>query len=133
MVLGRDSGIVASTPWISVELWTPETSCTLPPIPLDPDAFEAPTVNLLNGLPVACANTYCYQLNEAGWVHYQDVPRMGSFSHHTSVDLEDGLYLVHGHGTDVLPVDGGEPREGFPLDRSRTAHCSIQVSHPGES
>ena len=88
------------------------------------------TVDLLQGLPVACHNTACYQLTGAGWLHYQDTLHTRQL--HTSAVLEEGLLLVGGSGssstTEVLPVDGGEAREGFSLNPSRQYHCSIQVT-----
>ena len=97
----------------SVELWSPGTSCSLPYLPRD---MSYPTVDLLQGLPVACYYDSCYQLTGAGWLHYQDTlhPR----SYHTSAVLEEGLLLVGGmfspSTTEVLPVDGGRPGRGSP-------------------
>ena len=87
------------------------------------------TVDILQGLPVACYYTSCYQLTGAGWLHYQDT--LHSRYRHTSAVLEEGLLLVGGYEsrstTEVLPVDGGEAREGFSLNPGRQYHCSIQV------
>ena len=138
---GRDSSVTAdcsSSPGLlvvggypdktstSVELWSPGTSCTLPSLP---SAMYGPTVDILQGLPVACYLTSCYQLTGAGWLHYQDT--LHSRRYHTSAVLEEGLLLVGGSEslftTEVLPGDGGESREGFSLKPGRKYHCSIQV------
>ena len=87
------------------------------------------TLDILQGLPVACHSTACFHLNATGWHTYQLT--LVSRIYHTSAVLEDDLLLVGGSNspstTEVLPGDGGEAMMGFSLDPGRKEHCSIQV------
>ena len=87
-------------------------------------------MDILQGLPLACYYTSCYQLTGAGWLHYQD--SLHSREQHTSAVLEEGLLLLGGvdspYTTEMLPGDGGEAWEGWTLDTGRKRHCSVQVT-----
>ena len=91
--------------------------------------MSSPTVDILQGVPVACYGTACYELTEAGWLHYQDT--LHAREYHTSAVLEEGLLLVGGYyspsTTEVLLGNGGQASEGFSLNPGRDTHCSIQV------
>ena len=91
--------------------------------------MDSPTLDILQGLPVACFRDACYKLTRSGWLHLQDTLHTRRF--HTSAVVKQSVLLVGGEDslftTEILSRNGEEAREGFSLHARRKFHCSIQV------
>ena len=112
------------------EFWSPEpkeVQCNLQI--LKRDMSYGPTINLLDGVILACFANSCDQLTKDGW---QTGPStIKSRRWHTSAVVPQGLLLLGGFDspdtTELLTLDGGAGRESFSLIPGRDNHCSVQV------
>jgi len=133
-------------PGATTELWTPNGSCILPPLPLEMN--NHPTLDLVYGTLVTCYLTTCYSLvnpvdsrrdsnsraviddkSEWGWEAWTDTLHTRAF--HTSAFTGEGILLIGGvwssETTEVITLEEGH-REGSPLVPGRQYHCSIQLT-----
>jgi hypothetical protein len=92
--------------------------------------LSGPTVDTVDGRVLACYDDSCLELTGSGWEAGPST--LHSRIHHTSAVTAEGLLLVGGSysrtTTELLPLDGGSSRQGFPLQPGRRDHCSIQLS-----
>ena len=112
------------------EFWSPEpkeVQCDLQI--LKRDMSYGPTVNLLDGVILACFANSCDQLTKEGWQAGPSTTKSRRW--HTSAVLPQGLLLLGGFDspdtTELLTLDGGAGRESFSLIPGRDNHCSVQV------
>jgi len=134
-------------PGTTTELWTPNGSCILPPLPLEMN--NHPTLDLVYGTLVTCYLTTCYSLvnsvdsrrdsnssdvrdEKSGWVWEAWTYTLHTRAFHTSAFTGEGILLIGGvwssGTTEVITLLDEEHREGSPLVPGRQYHCSIQLT-----
>jgi len=110
----------------SVEVWTPEASCTLPDLSRE---VVGATLGLVNNDTIAlCQGDRCDHLTWK-WQKWANTTWYRNFA--TSATTPAGLLLVGGFSapwTSEVISSQGESREAFVPNPGRTYHCSIQVS-----
>ena len=110
----------------SVELWSPEVTCSLPDLSRD---MLYPSVNFIRDTIVACYGDSCDKLQEGAWVKMADTLQVRSY--HTSEVISDKILLIGGaysYTTTELVTVSGQSVKGFSLDPGSYGHCSVKIS-----
>ena len=113
-------------------MWAPHPyniSCSLPSLP---EGRSYPTADWLpaSGSALVCYQHSCTRLTPSGWEEGASTLEYRSF--HTTSVTSSGLLLVGGtqspNTTELLPTEGGDAVQSFPLEHEMSYHCSISLS-----